>query len=172
MMPLLSTIFLLTTVSTLSAHSQLNAIVEKGATSDLSSFASRHDNTVGEFNSMETFLDGYLHRHSFPVGSSGCVGLLTISTVKLNSCRRIGYFSYEKTVATSTTITTTKHSGSDCVAVDSTIKKSYTVGVCNSQIFYSINTRATSELSAPRMTNRSDNYYRYRNEDYFSLFVY
>ena len=168
MTPLLSAVFLLASATTLSASSEVKAIVEKGIESDLSSSDSTLVRKVEEFNSVETFLDGYLHRYSYPTASSGCVGLIAIKSVKLNYCKDLGDKKYEKTVATSTTITKTTHQSNDCsTTATSTVKKSYTANVCSSQISYSISEKVTSELTAPRVTKRSDYYNRYRYEHFF-----
>jgi hypothetical protein len=168
MTPLLSAVFLLASATTLSASSEVEAIVEKGIESDLSSSDSTLVRKVEEFNTVETFLGGYLHRYSYPIASSGCVGLVAIKSVKLNYCKKLSYMYYEKTVATSTTITTTTHASDDCsTTATSTVKKSYTANVCSSQILYSISEKVTSELTAPRVTKRSDCYNRYRYEHFF-----
>ena len=154
----LVTVFLLASASTLLITCQLLA----GIVSDLSSFDSALVKTVEEFDTVETLLDGYLNRHSYPADSTGCAGVLSISTVKLNVCRNTGYGAYEKTVATSTSITTTSYSLKDCLTATSTAKKSYTAGACISQIRYSISSRLTSDLTVPRVTKRSDHYHRCR----------
>ena len=155
----LVTVFLLASASTLLITCQLIA----GIVSDLSSFDSALAKTVEEFDTVETLLDGYLNRHSYPADSTGCAGVLSISTLKLNVCRKAGYY-YEKTVATSTSITTTSYNqdDSDCRTATSTAKKSYTAGACTSQILYSISNQITSDLTVPRVTKRSDHYHRCR----------
>ena len=158
MAPLL-TVFLLASASTLLISSQLIAVVNKGIVSDLSSFDSALVKTVEEFDTVETLLDGYLNRHSYPADSTGCVGVLSISTLKLNDCRLTGG-SYLKTVATSTSITTTSYREKDCLTVASTVKKSYTAGACISQTLYSISKQLTSDLTVPRLTKRSEHYHR------------
>ena len=156
-------ILLLASASTLSASSHVYAIVDKGIATDLSSVDFALVDTAKEFNTEEeTLLDGYLHRHSYPSTSSVCEGLIVITTVKLNQCRKLDYRSSEMTVATSTLITKTTYSDSDCVTAASFIKKSYTAGVCNSQIFYSISQKVTSDLTVPRVTKRSAYSHRYR----------
>ena len=160
MAPLL-TVFLLASASTLLMSSQVLAVVNKGIVSDLSTFDSALVKTVEEFDTAETLLDGYLNRHSYPADSTGCVGVLSILSVKLNDCRNTGD-GYQKTVATSTSITTTSYSSNGCLTVTSTAKKSYTAGVCSAQILYSISKQVTSDLTVPRVTRRSDYYHRCR----------
>lgn len=169
MLSLLFATFLLNRAFTLTTAFQVNAIgiVEKKMSPDISSSDLNSVNMVEEFNTAETLLIGYLHKQSYPTASSGCVGLIKITSVELNACRFVSTGNYAKTVATSTAITTTNHRSDACLTVDSTVAKSYTAGVCDSQIVYSISARVTSDLTLPRVTKRSDYYYQNRLRDYF-----
>lgn len=100
-------------------------------------------------------LTGYLTTYSYGA-SSGCEGLTKATTRLLDSCLYIDS-SYQKLVATETSISTFYFSDSACkIKSGDTTVKSYTYGACDSstQSITKSSSKATTDLTAPRVTLR------------------